>query len=98
MKNITLLFIILFSVSINHLSAQPWRDAVKSKNPTLGEVKAAFYDYWKDKPVEKGSGYKPFKRWEWFWDQRIKDTDTFPRPSLLWEEWSKYQDGHPAAM
>lgn len=59
---------------------------VKDKTYTLSEISAAFNDYWKDKDYkEKGSGYKPFKRWE----NRVKGIlmadGTIPTAQYLFE-------------
>ena len=34
-------------------------------------VQDAFNSYWSGKPREKGKGFKAFKRWEWFTEQRV---------------------------
>lgn len=75
--------------------AQPWIENVKSENPTFQEIQKSFYDYWKDKPIEKGTGYKQFKRWEWYWEQRILPDGTFPSPSVTWDAWQDYVTTHP---
>jgi PKD repeat protein len=59
------------------------------------EVRKAFYDYWKDRPIEKGKGYKPFKRWEWYWETRVSKTGEFPSPSVTWDTWHEYIKTHP---
>lgn len=97
MKTIFLKKIALFSIvllSFVHLQAQPWASKIKSANPTLKEIRDTFYDYWKDKPIEKGKGYKPFKRWEWYWDTRVLKDGTFPKPSITTENLTKYQQTH----
>ena len=44
----------------------------------MTDTNANFYDivkefdtYWKDRPYEKGKGYKAFKRWQWFAEPRV---------------------------
>ncbi len=51
---------------MKNLNNQEGRSLQRSTNKiTLSEISAAFNDYWKDKDYTvKGSGYKPFKRWE----------------------------------
>lgn len=87
------LFVLMFALQT--AIAQPWMENVKSENPTLQEIKKAFYDYWKDRPVEKGMGYKQFKRWEYYWEQRILPDGTFPSPSATWDAWQDYIATHP---
>ncbi len=99
MKKITKLiplFVLAFSFQM--LNAQPWMETVKSENPTFQEIQKSFNDYWKDKPVEKGKGYKQFKRWEWYWEQRILPDGTFPSPSVTWDEWQEYVKMHPQSV
>lgn len=84
------LFAFLFTIIAVSVNAQEWTNRVKSKNPTFQEVQKAFYDYWDGKVIEKGSGYKQFKRWEWYWEQRIGKDGVFPKSNILWEEMEKY--------
>ena len=90
------LFILVFSVQM--LNAQPWIKSVESDNPTFQEIQKSFSDYWKDKPIEKGKGYKQFKRWEWYWEQRILSDGTFPSPSVTWDSWQEYLTSHPTGV
>ncbi len=73
------------------------------KKTNFYEIQRAFNHYWvgkvaKDKDkTPKGRGYKQFKRWEWFWQQRVGKNGEFPRPNVLMEEWEKYLATHPEA-
>lgn len=86
-KNILLLTLILIIFKSN---AQVWVRDINSENPNFFEIQTAFNNYWKDKPIEKGKGYKPFKRWEWYWEQRVGLDGLFPSPDVLWTESEKY--------
>ncbi len=77
------------------LQAQPWMENIKSHDRTFEEIQTAFYDYWEGKPVEKGKGYKQFKRWEWYWEPRILPNGEFPPSSVTWDEYHKYLETHP---
>ncbi len=91
MKKITKLFLMLvFLLSFQMSFSQPWMKKVTSEKPTFMEIQTAFYDYWKDRPIEKGQGYKPFKRWEWYWESRLLPNGNFPSPSITWDEFNKY--------
>ncbi|SEB35595.1 Por secretion system C-terminal sorting domain-containing protein [Tenacibaculum sp. MAR_2009_124] len=53
---------------------------------TLGQISAAFNDYWKDKDhTVKGSGYKPFKRWEHYMESILLPDGTIPSGKQLWD-------------
>lgn len=91
MKRITnAILIVTFLLSIQMGFSQPWMENVTSENPTFQEIQTAFNEYWKDKPVEKGKGFKPFKRWEWYWESRLLPNGEFPSPSITWDEFHKY--------
>jgi hypothetical protein len=95
MKIKQLLFILLF-ISTFATKSQEWMRDVKSENPNFFEIQAAFNSYWKDKPVEKGKGFKAFKRWEWFWEQRVGKSGEFPKSTILYEETVKYKGSKSA--
>jgi hypothetical protein len=91
MKTITKsILILLFLLSFQMSFSQPWMNKVTSEKPTFKEIQTAFYDYWKDRPIEKGKGYKPFKRWEWFTENRLLPNGDFPSSSITWDESNKY--------
>ena len=103
MKASTYTFILLFILNIQaqynpdapwmkNLNAASKSQSSKSNNPTFKDVVDAFNDYWTDKdPYTKGSGYKPFKRWENYWKNFVKDDGTLPTPNELWTTWMSVQ-------
>lgn len=91
MKKITnTILIVTFLLSIQMGFSQPWMENITSDKPTFQEIQTAFNEYWKDRPIEKGKGYKPFKRWEWYWESRLLPNGEFPSPSITWDEFHKY--------
>ena len=85
---------ITFLFIVNSINAQPWLQNLKTENPTFKEVQDAFYEYWKDKPIEKGKGYKPFKRWEYYFSTRLLANGKLPESNITWENWKSYQNSH----
>jgi len=77
-------------------SEAPWMKQVKQRKRagkrTFSEVKQAFNSYWKthDKDA-KGSGYKPFKRWEQLWQRQVKPDGSIPTGKDIWEAWEAHQ-------
>ncbi|WP_047416446.1 thrombospondin type 3 repeat-containing protein [Cellulophaga sp. Hel_I_12] len=74
----------------------PWMIGIeKSKNITsknaslsLDELSKAFNEYWIDKDyTTKGSGYKPFKRWENYWSYQVNSEGIIPSSRELWQTW-----------
>lgn len=90
MRKLFLLAALLTASS--QIFAQSWLDSINKANVDLPAAKAAFAAYWAGRPEEKGTGIKPFKRWEWFWESRLPATQPLPKRSIAWEEWSRYKN------
>ena len=95
MKCFWLILIVLpsFGTTQNVLS-QAWLKGIDEERKTSGEV-ADFYDiqnafnsYWSDRPIEKGKGWKQFKRWENFMEARIYPEGSLMLPDL-WLPWEQ---------
>lgn len=41
-----------------------WVDMMQDPEQNFFQTQRAFELYWQNRAIEKGSGYKPFKRWE----------------------------------
>lgn len=99
MKKFTLFFSLMFLFQISF--GQLWLDylpAEKRENPNFFDIQEAFRQYAKDNPQIEKSGYKQFKRWEWFYGQRINPkTGEFPKSNLRWHEWFEYKAKHNPA-
>ncbi|MEX0289761.1 MAG: thrombospondin type 3 repeat-containing protein [Flavobacteriaceae bacterium] len=91
------LFMSAFSYAQYNKSA-PWMEELekrksataKSSNQpyTLYEISDSFERYWKGKdPNQKGSGYKPYKRWESYWKYQVDKDGYIPSPQALWNAW-----------
>ena len=72
----------------------PWMQSLnqeqRSENSkvTFQEAVDAFNEYWETRdPNIKGSGYKPFKRWENYWKNFVKEDGTLPTKQELWNTW-----------
>jgi photosystem II stability/assembly factor-like uncharacterized protein len=81
-----IVFFILFSFGIPGLLAQPWMVELSRKKPVedanFYDIQQAFNAYWKDKNPEKGKGYKPFRRWEYFMEPRVYPEGRLPAVPL----------------
>ncbi|WP_108803985.1 T9SS type A sorting domain-containing protein [Aquimarina sp. Aq107] len=97
MKKIILLVVALsFSYlgSAQFNSKAPWMKELNAQKKSSGtdeplkfqEIVDAFNEYWKDKDyTKKGSGYKPFKRWEDFWKDCLNDDGTLMTAKQIWD-------------
>ena len=94
------LVVLFFSAitSAQYIESAPWMEELEktrsttSKNIkqsyTLYEISDAFDRYWANKdPKIKGSGYKPFKRWENFWKYQVDKNGYLPSPQTMWNAW-----------
>jgi PKD repeat protein len=67
-KVISALFLtILFNASF----AQNWVNMMQDPNANFYDIQREFNVYWKDRPYERGHGYRAFKRWEWYMAPRV---------------------------
>ena len=73
------------------LSAQDWRTMISDPNASFQDVQAAFYTEFGDETGAKGSGWKQFKRWEWFQEQRLDERGQKPNSRLIYEEVKRAQ-------
>ena len=93
----TLLLITVFSIpflagqTVNDTTKTPyWIDMMSDPSVNFYQTQRAFNLYWQNRPVEKGSGYKPFKRWEYSTSELIDGKGNIPAPGQLEAEVQKY--------
>ena len=82
--------ILIFLLVPQFLFAQNWIEKMQDPNENFYDVQKEFNDYWENKTIEKGKGWKQFKRWENFTEQRVFP-DGVQHPELLWEEYNSLQ-------
>jgi hypothetical protein len=93
MRNTYLSLFLLFSAFgfSQYNSNAPWKsENQNSKNTSFKNEVDAFNEYWKthDKN-KKGSGYKPFKRWEYKYENQLNPDGTIITPQQLWTAWQE---------
>ncbi|MEJ1224117.1 thrombospondin type 3 repeat-containing protein [Sediminicola sp. 1XM1-17] len=99
LRKLLLLLILSSTFSYGQFNeSAPWMKTIKkdpnntaktsTNNYSLYEISDAFHAYWKDKdPNVKGSGYKPFMRWENYWKQFVDENGYLPSSKQLWDAW-----------
>lgn len=77
------LFSLLFSLPV---LSQTWLEGqLSNKTYKLDQIKEKNEAYWAKKDtIERSKGWKAFKRWEWFWQQRTYPTGSFPQLNELY--------------
>lgn len=84
------LFLLFFSISLDSIG-QNWREMISDPNVAFRDVQAAFYAEFGNEPGAKGSGWKQFKRWEWFMEQRLSASGKLPDGRVIYEEVKRAQ-------
>jgi hypothetical protein len=92
---------VLLTLSLSFLGYSQFNESatwnVNSQNSkqnelSIDELKNSFDNYWlsHDKNV-KGSGYKPFMRWEYHWRNKVNDQGHLITPQEMWDAWNQKQ-------
>ncbi|RLD28453.1 MAG: hypothetical protein DRI75_06620 [Bacteroidetes bacterium] len=73
-------------------SGTPWMEDLNIESRTaplkFQDIVDAFNTYWESRdPNVKGSGFKPFKRWENHWKNYINEDGYLPTTASLWTTW-----------
>ena len=89
-KTITLftLFISFLGFS-QYNSSAPWiqnKEEAKKGALSIEQLKQSFNAYWLTHDKNKrGSGYKPFMRWDYHWQNKVDDNGEQITPAAMWE-------------
>ncbi len=100
-----LLFVCFFVVSFSQAQfneSAPWMDGLEKTNSasaktsnqplSLYTISEAFHQYWEGRDhTKKGSGFKPYMRWENFWSYQVDENGFLPSPKDLWTTWKNKQ-------
>ena len=97
MKKITLL-LVMFCMTLcaysQEFSDAPWMEKLKAEARTsrlkFQDYVDAFNEFWKKEDKDaKGSGHKPFKRWENYWKNFVTKDGYLPTSAELWSIWQQ---------
>jgi photosystem II stability/assembly factor-like uncharacterized protein len=72
----------------NYKEIPYWIDMMQDPKANFFETQKAFNEYWKDREVKKGSGYKPFKRWENFMAPQVDEFGNKPTAQEFQAQWN----------
>ncbi|MEM5564346.1 hypothetical protein WNY78_04495 [Psychroserpens sp. AS72] len=98
MKKITYAFMLsicclAFGQSQTEIQSEvDWTKMTDNKGATFYEVQQDFNDYWRNKEVARGKGYKPFKRWEEFMELRVYPSGDLSLPSNTYANFMEWQE------
>jgi PKD repeat protein/photosystem II stability/assembly factor-like uncharacterized protein len=66
-----------------------WVEMMQDPNANFFETQKAFYKYWEEREITRGSGYKPFKRWENMMRTRVDKYGNKPKVDDLLKAYNK---------
>ena len=94
MRKIYLLCTFLFFFQgYSQFDDAPWMEQFryrKQSDVTFQEIVNSFDQYWKKRDHNiKGCGFKPFKRWENYWQNLVKEDGTLLTSQELWNVWAQ---------
>ncbi len=82
----------LFGIGLRGQSASDtanvpyWIDMMQDRSINFYRTQRAFNIYWQNRPVQKGSGWKAFKRWEWMSMKIIDSLGNFPNEEMQFND------------
>jgi PKD repeat protein/photosystem II stability/assembly factor-like uncharacterized protein len=68
-----------------------WIEMMQDPSVNFFKVQRAFEAYWKDRPITKGCGWKPFKRWEYMMQSRVLPNGDRPAADLTYTAYKEYK-------
>lgn len=89
-RSIFSLYLIIFLIQNSEiLFAQPWINQYDKNNIKFETIQESFNSYWSDKVPFKGSGWKQFKRLEYYLEQRLYPDGTIPDLVKIVEDYER---------
>lgn len=94
MKNIFLLLFIL-SFGFTAFPQNSWVELMQDPQANFYDIKSSFENYWDGREIEKGKGWKQFKRWEYFIEPRVFPSGDRTQIGNSFTEYQNYLNDHP---
>ncbi|MBN2681031.1 MAG: hypothetical protein JXR58_00860, partial [Bacteroidales bacterium] len=103
MKNASNIFILIavFAIfSSFQVRAQQWLSpeylqVEEGQAVSFSDIQKAFNNWSAERDLSKTKGWKRYKRWEWFYGQRLDNDGEIPSPSINWLEYYKFENNYP---
>lgn len=74
-----------------------WIEMMQDPSVNFFEVQHAFNTYWEGRDIVRSSGFKPYKRWEYRMQWRVRPDGTRYPENHVWNEYYKFIDSNPIA-
>ena len=73
-------------------SNAPWNKTSQSNFSSFNNEVERFNEYFKTHdPNKKGSGFKPFKRWENLWENKLNSSGQIPYVANFWNNFRNFR-------
>ncbi|MCD4679971.1 MAG: hypothetical protein K8S00_06250, partial [Bacteroidales bacterium] len=83
------------SITENDTASNPyWIEMMQERDANFFEIQRAFNIYWENREITKGCGWKPFKRWENYWQTRVLTDGSFPSSDKNFKAFMEYSNKH----
>ncbi len=93
----TIFFFVLLISTIGLSQEQKWVEMMEDPSANFYEIQSNFNEYWDGREIKRGVGWKQFKRWEYFMEQRAWPNGRIPAPNATAEAMAKYYAEYPPA-
>jgi PKD repeat protein len=105
-KSLFLIPVFVFITAFSRLSAQAvaaaadtaqypyWIAMMQDPDANFFQVQSAFNKYWTNRPITKGCGWKPFKRWESMMQSRVSPNGRMPAADEVLNAYNAYMSQH----
>jgi PKD repeat protein len=88
---------VLFAFMSFSSHAQEWVHMMRDPNVNFYDVQTYFNQYWEGRTIEKGKGYKAFRRWEAYMAPRVYPTGDMTLPTQTYENYVQWEQDQAAA-
>lgn len=87
----SLFFLLSINIVAQDTAIPPHIQMARSGNANFFDMQRSFNQYYQSRANGKSTGYKQFKRLEYWWEQRLYPTGELPEPGILWKETERFQ-------
>ena len=97
---VTIIFCAIFwmTLLLGATFAQEWVKMMEDPNANFYDIQRSFNAYWEGRTVEKGKGWMPYKRWEYFMEPRVYPTGIKPDPERASRVFLEYLRTHNGSL
>ena len=92
------IFLIFWLFCLSTVHAQSWVEMMEDPTVNFYDIQQSFNQYWQGKSIERGKGWKQFKRWEYFMESRVYPTGRIPDPDQASKAFMNYMAAYDESL